>query len=74
MKWRRVTEAEVNSVSEESKWYCFMNHDKQFRSCDVPEENTRWYDNTAKKLGLVYIKSTLKEGTLVLAKFPGYCR
>ncbi|XP_041367396.1 uncharacterized protein LOC121381998 [Gigantopelta aegis] len=74
MKWRRVTEAEVTSVTEESKWFCFMNNDEQFRSCDVPEENTRWYDNTAKKLGLVYIKSILKEGTLVLAKFPGYCK
>lgn len=57
-----------------STWYCYMNKDPNFSSCDVPEEDTHFYDQLAVRVGLKYVKSELSPGALIWAKMPGYCR
>ncbi|XP_071102133.1 uncharacterized protein [Haliotis cracherodii] len=73
-KWRRVTVSELEGVTENTPWFCYMNHNRDFADCEVPEEDTEWYDKAAKRVGLCYVKSPIAEGSLVWAKMTGYCK
>ncbi|XP_056007438.1 uncharacterized protein LOC125666199 [Ostrea edulis] len=72
-KWRKVLTLDVDDL-DDMKWFCNMNSDPMFNSCDVAEEDYTAYDRLAKKLGYKYVFSCLPVGTLVWAKTPGYCR
>ncbi|XP_067649993.1 uncharacterized protein [Haliotis asinina] len=73
-KWRRVSVSDLEDITEDTPWFCYMNHNRDFADCGVPEEDTEWYDKAAKRVGLCYIKSPIAEGSLVWAKMTGYCK
>ncbi|XP_062609019.1 zinc finger CW-type PWWP domain protein 2 homolog [Saccostrea cucullata] len=72
-KWRKIPSTEGESL-EDIEWFCHMNSDPKYNSCEAVEEDYTAYDRLAKKLGFKYIMSCLSVGTLVWAKTSGYCR
>ncbi|KAK7488757.1 hypothetical protein BaRGS_00020054 [Batillaria attramentaria] len=73
LKWRKVGKEEIQCLTKSDKWYCTLNKDLNFSSCDVPEEDTGFYDKLADRAGLKYIKSEFTPGALVWARMDGYC-
>jgi hypothetical protein len=39
-QWRRVSEAVVEALEDDSNWYCEDNSDELHNSCNVPQEMT----------------------------------
>ncbi|XP_062597532.1 uncharacterized protein LOC134258956 [Saccostrea cucullata] len=72
-KWRKIPSMEGESL-EDIEWFCHMNSDPEYNSCEAAEEDYTAYDRLAKKLGFKYVMSCLSVGTLVWAKTSGYCR
>ncbi|KAF6715394.1 MORC family CW-type zinc finger protein 3 [Oryzias melastigma] len=46
VKWRKIPDG-IDDSEVIDKWYCYMNPDNQFRSCDVEEEPEGYDDETS---------------------------
>ncbi|KAL5006256.1 hypothetical protein ScPMuIL_015062 [Solemya velum] len=73
-KWRRVKADEISHVGPDDAWFCHMNTNVDHNTCSAVEEDYAFYDRLAKKVGIKFVMSQLKLGTLVWAKMSGYCR
>lgn len=67
MKWRKISRSLVNTFKDK-KWFCSMNPDKTYATCDAGQEAIK----TPK--GEKFVFSLLEEGSLVWVKLSGYPR
>ncbi|XP_065928846.1 uncharacterized protein [Magallana gigas] len=72
-KWRKIPANEGDHY-DDVDWFCYMNSDPEYNSCDAVEEDYTAYDRLARKLGFKYVMSCLPVGSLVWAQSTGYCR
>ncbi|XP_077976338.1 zinc finger CW-type PWWP domain protein 2-like [Styela clava] len=73
LKWRLLPRDEFDQLDEELPWYCHMNKNVLFSSCDTVQEKSN-SEQKLKRHGLQYRFSLLPEGSLVWARLAGYCR
>ncbi|XP_072028005.1 uncharacterized protein [Amphiura filiformis] len=74
LKWRQITQTEAEKLQITDKpWFCSMNTNSQFNSCDCPEEKLL-DDKTASKCGYRIVRATLPAGSLVWARMPGHIK
>ncbi|XP_077864245.1 uncharacterized protein LOC144349565 [Saccoglossus kowalevskii] len=72
LKWRRISQQEAEQLTDNRKWYCSMNKDKQHNSCGCQEERCK--ENSFLKYGYKYVYSQLPIGSLVWAKMQGHVK
>nr|XP_022309065.1 uncharacterized protein LOC111114852 [Crassostrea virginica] len=72
-KWRKIQTSEEECY-DDVDWFCYMNTDPHYNSCEAAEEDYTAYDRLARRLGFKYVMSCLPVGSLVWALSTGYCR
>ncbi|XP_038700812.1 uncharacterized protein LOC119997711 [Tripterygium wilfordii] len=61
-KWRRISDALVNSIDESSPWSCKDNMDKAFADCTIPQEKSNADINA--ELGILDADEDIYDGNL----------
>ncbi|ELU12943.1 hypothetical protein CAPTEDRAFT_198746 [Capitella teleta] len=74
-KWRRISKDIASKISTETPWVCSMNLDSKHNTCESPEETENDAEvSMLRRYRMRYVATTIKPGSIVLAKLSGFCR